>query len=199
MEAVIKYDSMLDANRAKEAIEDFIKNIFRGFSLGVIGKHVVTETTSKEDMKLEDTQALTSAYAYAIALVLKMYESQRVLTGMRGRISAMLGIAPSAKQIELADNRTIFLPLVHTVLQQILEADFSLLLTRWKACASSQEFFCLISHILLVLLTEMPCYGSPNIGLNFNKTVYAFSFANQSDDALRFAFLPPHLFDSLTV
>ncbi len=43
LEKIKKFDSLADAIRATEDLQDFIKEIFKGFALGVVGKSLVSE------------------------------------------------------------------------------------------------------------------------------------------------------------
>ena len=182
LEDVTRLESLVDAKRAKEDVLDFIKEIYKGFAYGVIGKSQTGDILLKPDQRISDLQSLTSAYSYALTLALTSYACKRRVEGVKSYVYALLGLVATDRELENIQQRTSLLPLIHSFLPCILENDITFLFTRWNSFESSVDLLLLIGNILMIMLTELPNKSSMNIGLNLNKAASAFDFTCDNDD-----------------
>ena len=181
-EDITTLESLVDAKRAKEDILDFIKEMYKAFANGVIGKAQVGDTLLKPDKTVSDLQSLTSAYSYAITQVLTSFMSDRRIQGVKSYVYSLLGLCITDEELEIIHQRSSFLPLIHFFLPTILENDITFLFVRWEYFESSVDLMLLIGNILMLLLKYMPNDASTNIGLNLNKAISAFDFTSNQDD-----------------
>jgi hypothetical protein len=174
LEGIRQYESLAESKRAKEDTQDLIKEFFKGFALGVVGKSIVAEKEGKPTEPLIDIQAMTSACSYAVSTVLRSYNSR--IAAIAPYVRASVGLASNINKHPLQrEEASCLLPLVQHFLPTLLE-DFSLLVSRNGNFSSSRELSKLVYNLVLLVVKNMPYRGSSLIPIDPLKSSSSFLF-----------------------
>jgi hypothetical protein len=150
LENFLRFSSISEARRLKDDFADFISDVFRSFSCGVIGRAAASDPLQQ----LEDSISCVRAYCEVLSDLFDRYNSSRC--EFDDSIENILGVPiTSGSVICKGFDAITWLPFVKKVIIGLLSfGGHHLLVDRWREICWCSEYTRLLSQLFLFLLVE---------------------------------------------
>lgn len=150
LENFLRFSSISEARRLKEDFADFISDVFRSFSCGVIGRAAASDPLQQ----LEDSVACVRAYCEVLTDLFDRYNSSRC--EFDDSIENILGVPITSSSVTCKRfDAIVWLPFVKKVIIGLLSfGGHQLLVDRWREICWCSEYTRLLSQLFLFLLVE---------------------------------------------
>lgn len=154
-----------EPRRIRENLSDFIKDCYKNFTLGMLGKATTNDAQTGNLKKLSDSLGMFSQYSGALLQLVRCFNENRRGVSLDAWILALVNDGSSSRaaqdsagvQVSLAAHATSakFHPFVQVVLHDLLK-DMDVLVAKCNMCdkMDAQDPTSLISQIFLALLHE---------------------------------------------
>lgn len=156
LENFLRFSSISESRRLKEDFADFISDVFKSFSCGVIGRAAASDPLQQ----LDDSITCVRAYCEVLSDLFDRYNSSRC--DFDDSVESILGVPITSSSVNSKGfDAIMWLPFVKNVIIGLLSfGGHQLLVDRWREISWCSEYTRLLSQLFLFLLVEG---GSGNI------------------------------------